>query len=114
MLLGSRFRLDQAGRLLAAGSIQEIQNQLRSHRVLKVRVLDETTATAESVLRQDSTVRTVEVFDHTLTAEFEGQDEDMARLLGRLIGAGIVVQSFAEEPLRLEDVFMMITKGIVN
>jgi ABC-2 type transport system ATP-binding protein len=104
----------ERGRLLAAGSIQEIQNQLRSHRVLKVRVLDETTATAESVLRQDSTVRTVEVFDHTLTAEFEGQDEDMARLLGRLIGAGIVVQSFAEEPLRLEDVFMMITKGIVS
>ena len=27
---------------------------------------------------------------------------------------GIVVQSFAEEPLSLEEVFMMITKGIVN
>ena len=34
-----------------------------------------------------------------MTAEFEGQDEDMARLLGRLIGAGVAVQSFAEEPL---------------
>ena len=52
--------------------------------------------------------------DHTLTAEFDGQDEDMARLLGSLIGAGVTVQSFAEEPLRLEDVFMMITKGIVS
>ena len=28
--------------------------------------------------------------------------------------AGVTVQSFAEEPLRLEDVFMMITKGIVS
>ncbi len=38
----------------------------------------------------------------------------MARLLDRLIQSGIVVQSFAEEPLSLEDVFMMITKGIVS
>ena len=29
-------------------------------------------------------------YDHTVTAEFEGEDEDMARLLGRLIGAGVV------------------------
>jgi ABC-2 type transport system ATP-binding protein len=38
----------------------------------------------------------------------------MARLLDRLVGAGISVQSFAEEPLSLEEVFMMITKGIVS
>jgi ABC-2 type transport system ATP-binding protein len=104
----------ERGKLLAAGSIQEIQSQLRAHRVLKIRVLDESNALAESLLRQDASVRMVEAFDHTLTAEFEGQDEDMARLLGRLIAAGVTVQSFAEEPLRLEDVFMMITKGIVS
>jgi ABC-2 type transport system ATP-binding protein len=104
----------ERGKLLAAGSIQEIQNQLRSHRVLKVRVLDDKTELAESLMRQDSSVRLVEAFDHTLTAEFEGQDQDMARLLGNLIAAGVTVQSFAEEPLTLEDVFMMITKGIVS
>jgi ABC-2 type transport system ATP-binding protein len=104
----------ERGKLLAAGSIQEIQNQLRSHRVLKVRVLDASTAHAESLLRQHASVRAVEAFDHTLTAEFEGQDDDMARLLNQLIGAGVTIQSFAEEPLRLEDVFMMITKGIVS
>jgi ABC-2 type transport system ATP-binding protein len=104
----------ERGKLLAAGSIQQIQNQLQSHRVLKVRVLDESTARAESLMRQDSCVRSVETFDQMLTAEFEGQDQDMARLLGLLIAAGVTVQSFAEEPLRLEDVFMMITKGIVS
>src|SRR5690349_850464 len=36
----------ERGKLLAAGSIQEIQRQLRAHRVLKVRVLDETTTRA--------------------------------------------------------------------
>jgi ABC-2 type transport system ATP-binding protein len=38
----------------------------------------------------------------------------MARLLDRLIQSGVSVQSFAEEPLSLEEVFMMITKGVVN
>ncbi len=104
----------ERGRLLAAGSIQEIQRQLRVHRVLRVRLLDDTTDRAASVLRDDRSVRAVESFDHTVTAEIEGDDEDMARLLARLIDAGIGVHSFAEEPLSLEDVFMMITKGIVN
>ena len=104
----------ERGKLLAAGSIVDIQQQIRSHRVLKVRVLDESTERAAELLRQDQAIRLVETYDHTLNAEFEGQDQDMARLLDRLIQNGIVVQSFAEEPLSLEDVFMMITKGIVS
>jgi len=104
----------ERGKLLAAGSIQEIQQQIRSHRVLKVRLLDETTDRAAAILRDDPSIRLVEAYDHTVSAEFEGRDDDMARLLGRLIQSGITVQSFAEEPLSLEEVFMMITKGIVS
>jgi ABC-2 type transport system ATP-binding protein len=104
----------ERGKLLAAGSIQDIQAQIRSHRVLKVRVLDQSVDRAAGVLRDDSSIRMVETYDHTITAEFEGQDQDMARLLDRLVQSGVVVQSFAEEPLSLEEVFMMITKGIVS
>jgi ABC-2 type transport system ATP-binding protein len=104
----------ERGKMLAAGSIQEIQQQIRSHRVIKVRVLGEHTDRAASMLRDDPSIGTVETYDHTITAEFEGQDPDMARLLGGLVSCGIVVQSFAEEPLSLEEVFMMITKGIVS
>jgi ABC-2 type transport system ATP-binding protein len=104
----------ERGRLLAAGSIRDIQRQLRAHRVLKVQLLNGSTDRAASILRDDPSIRLVESFDHTVTAEFEGVDEDMARLLGRLIEAGVPVHSFAEEPLSLEEVFMMITKGIVS
>jgi ABC-2 type transport system ATP-binding protein len=104
----------ERGKLLAAGSIQEIQRQLRSHRVLKIRLLDPETERAASLLRDDHSVKAVETYDHTVTAEFHGEDDAQARLLSRLINAGVVVQSFAEEELSLEDVFMMITKGIVN
>jgi ABC-2 type transport system ATP-binding protein len=104
----------ERGKLLAAGSIYDIQQQIRSHRVIKVKVVDEKIEQAALVLKDDPSVRMVESYDHTLTAEFEGQDPDMARLLERLMRAGIAVQSFAEEPLSLEEVFMMITKGIVS
>src|SRR5271165_4867556 len=67
----------ERGKMLAAGNIQEIQAQIRSHRVLKVRVLDESTERAAEVLRASSSIRTVETYDHTVTAEFEGQDQDM-------------------------------------
>jgi ABC-2 type transport system ATP-binding protein len=104
----------ERGRLLAAGSIQEIQRQIRSHRVLRVRVLDASTEHAASIMRDDPAVKAVETFDHTVTAEIEGRDGDLARLLSRLVGSGVEVHSFSEEDLSLEEVFMMITKGIVN
>jgi len=104
----------ERGRLLAAGSIADIQRQIRSHRVLKVRVLGEETERAVAILQDDPSISRLESFDHTLTAEFTGEDQDMARLLGQLLGSGVSVQSFGEEPLSLEEVFMMITKGIVN
>ncbi len=104
----------ERGRLLAAGSIRDIQRRLRSHRVLKVQLLDGAAVHAAEILRGDPSIRLVETFDHVVTAEFEGVDEDMARLLGLLTAAGLPVHSFAEEPLSLEEVFMMITKGIVS
>ncbi|WP_435015565.1 ATP-binding cassette domain-containing protein [Tundrisphaera sp. TA3] len=103
----------ERGKLLAAGSIRDIQKQIRSHRVLRVGVLADP-GRAASILRDDAGIKAVEAFDFTVTAEFHGEDDDLARLLGRLIASGVVVSSFAEENLSLEEVFMMITKGIVN
>ena len=103
----------ERGKLLASGSIQEIQKRLRSHRVLRVRVLEDSERAA-TILKGEQGIRSVENYDHTVTAEFEGEDNDLARLLALLISSGISVHSFAEEPLSLEEAFMMITKGIVN
>src|SRR3954462_2890776 len=52
----------ERGKLLAAGSIQEIQKQVRAHRVLKIRVTDESTDRAAAVLRDDPSVRSVDTF----------------------------------------------------
>jgi len=106
----------ERGRLLAAGGIRDIQRQIRAHRVLKVEVADGdgSTERAAAILRDDPAIREVEVYGRSVTSEFHGGDDDMGRLLARLMAAGVPVLSFAEEPLSLEEVFMMITKGIVN
>jgi ABC-2 type transport system ATP-binding protein len=104
----------ERGKLLAAGSIADITKQLRQHRVLKIGVLDDAGERAAAILRLDENVKAVEAFGQTVTAEYHGDEEALAQLLSALIDAGIRVHNFAEEELSLEEVFMMITKGIVN
>lgn len=106
----------ERGKLLASGSIQEIQRELRSHRVLKVRLIDESPKRFEHVLKDHAAVKSdsVNTIDRTLSAEFEGDGAAQADILRKLIDAGAVVEAFDEEQLSLEDVFMMITKGVVN
>jgi ABC-2 type transport system ATP-binding protein len=106
----------ERGKLLASGSIQDIQRELRTHRVLKVKLLNESPARFEGVLKEHLSVKaeSVSTMDRTLSAEFEGDGSAQADLLRKLIDSGAVVESFDEEQLSLEDVFMMITKGVVN
>ncbi|MFM7130984.1 MAG: ATP-binding cassette domain-containing protein [Isosphaeraceae bacterium] len=106
----------ERGKLLAAGSIQEIQKELRSHRVLKIRLIDEKPQSYEHVIKNHQAVKadSVNTIDRTISAEFVGDGPAQADLLRQLIDAGATVEAFDEEQLSLEDVFMMITKGIVN
>ncbi len=106
----------ERGKLLASGSIQDIQKQLRSHRVLKVRILNENPSQFEYILKNHSSVKapSVNTIERTLSAEFEGDGPAQADLLRQMMDAGAIVEAFDEEQISLEDVFMMITKGIVN
>lgn len=106
----------ERGKLLASGSIQDIQKQLRSHRVLKVRILNENPTQFEQVLKNHSSVKaqSVNTIERTLSAEFEGDNSAQADLLRQMMESGAIVEAFDEEQISLEDVFMMITKGIVN
>lgn len=104
----------ERGKLLAAGSVSEIQRQLRGHRRLQIRVIDPDLSQAEAILRADDKVHDITSYDHTLTAEVDGGETEMARLLHHLVSAGVGVQSFSEVEMTLDEVFMTVTKGIVN
>jgi len=103
----------ERGVLLAAGSIVEIQRQLQTHRQIRVRVLGNADR-AHLILRNNPNAQRCELMDHTITAEFSGDDHDLSRLIHELITAGIEVQSFTEVEPTLEEVFMSITKGLVT
>ena len=48
------------------------------------------------------------------TVELDGDDADVQRLLRQLVAADCGLVSFAEKEPTLEDVFMMVTKGLVT
>jgi ABC-2 type transport system ATP-binding protein len=103
----------ERGVLLPAGSIVEIQRQLQRHRQLRIRVIDHADK-AHLIVRNHPKVHRAELVDHTITGEFSGDDLEIAHLLQELIAADIDVHSFTEVEPTLEEVFMMITKGLVT
>ncbi len=50
----------------------------------------------------------------TLLVDFAGDESGMGDLLARLVGAGIAVTRFAEQRNDLEDIFMQVTRGLVQ
>jgi ABC-2 type transport system ATP-binding protein len=67
-----------------------------------------------SLIRSDPKVREVIVDTRSCTIEMEGGDADVQRLLRQLVTADVGLVSFADKEPTLEDVFMMVTKGLVT
>jgi ABC-2 type transport system ATP-binding protein len=59
-------------------------------------------------------VREVIVDTRSCTVELDGGDSDVQRLLRQLAAADVGLVSFADKEPTLEDVFMMVTKGLVT
>ncbi|MEZ6091025.1 MAG: ABC transporter ATP-binding protein [Pirellulaceae bacterium] len=108
-----RVGIIEQGRLLATGSVEEIQRQQRTHRELIVRVIDHQQA-AVNLLREDTHVKHLVVDGELLKFQYEGEVVDQANLLSRLLQAGVVVAEFSSHVRSLEDVFMQVTEGLVQ
>ena len=109
----------EAGRLVAYGDMEEMQKQLRAHRLVEVRVLGDLTPLQELLLQAEGVMTVVAGLEadlppDTLRFDFAGDDASLSRLLVRIVEAGVPVISFAEETGNLEDVFLHATKGIVS
>lgn len=101
-----------SGKLIAQGSVAQIQAQLQSERVLRVK-LAEGSSTASSFFENDPFVSqiTVKAENNLIEFLYRGSEEDQIMLLRKAISQGLPILSFAEEETDLEDVFMAITKG---
>lgn len=107
----------EAGRLVVAGTMEEVQQRIRSQRIVRVRLMGETDE-ARAWLANRPCVSGIEpVLDNggvDLRFSFAGDDEALAQLLHALVTAGFPVLTFGQEPGDLEDAFMRLTKGVVS
>jgi ABC-2 type transport system ATP-binding protein len=103
----------ERGQLLMHGPIDEIHRRIRGNRVIDVRFL-EGMEVGLSVIRSQPGTRDVQVDHDGCVVELAGDDADVAELLEQLVRQGVRMQSFAQQEPTLEDVFMMVTKGLVT
>src|SRR5262249_19060617 len=103
----------EKGKILAKGTVQEILNGLRRHRILSVRVARQTNEVERFLLEQPGVLK-VRESNGGLEFDFTGNDEEQVALLNRLVSAGFPVLEFSAHDAGLEDLFMKITTGSVQ
>ena len=103
----------ERGQLLLHGPIETVYRQIQQNRNIEVRFAGNPEA-GVSVIRSDPKVRDVQLNHRSCTLELDGDDTDVERLLRQLATADCGLVSFAEKEPTLEDVFMMVTKGLVT
>jgi len=103
----------ERGQLLALGSVSDIQAQQQSNREVVVRVLGELQPVAAwlEALEEINAVKVND--DHLRFIHHETREEEAAWLRG-LIETGFAIAEFRSESKSLEDVFMNVTKGLVQ
>ncbi len=109
----------EAGQLVTHGRLEDMRRQFQMHRLIRARVLDDPAGLRnflqerpEITLMADG--QSQERAPDVVEFDFTGDDDGLSRLLQELVAAGYRLVSFSEEPGDLEDVFMRVTKGLVN
>ncbi len=102
----------ERGQLLMHGPIESVYRKIRRNRIVEVRFLENQDA-GVSILRSEPTLRGIDIDGNRATAEFETDDPGLADILTRLVNGGVKMKSFNDKDPTLEDVFMLVTKGLV-
>ncbi|RMF40279.1 MAG: ABC transporter ATP-binding protein, partial [Planctomycetota bacterium] len=103
----------ERGQLLLSGPIGSVYRQIRRNRVVDIRFNDKAEA-GVSILRSCPELRDIDIDGNHVIVELEADDERLAQILEHLIEEKIPVRSFHDKEPTLEDVFMMVTKGLVS
>jgi len=103
----------ERGQLLMHGPIKEVYRRIRGNRLIDVRFTNNMEV-GLSVIRSSPYTRDVQVEDHQALIELETDDSGVAELLNQLIHQQVGIRSFGEKEPTLEDVFMLVTKGLVT
>jgi ABC-2 type transport system ATP-binding protein len=107
----------ERGQLLMHGPMDEVYRRIKRNRILEIRFLEKMDV-GLSIIRSLPEILDVQVDNHRVQAELAADDPTVAdhriaTLLEQLVAAGVRMHSFAEKEPSLEDVFMLVTKGLV-
>jgi len=109
-----RVGIIERGRLVAVGSVDEIRKEVQTvHHAVEVSLLDGTGGLADW-LAQQSGVSQIHEENSTVRFLHAGDRQAEADLLKAMIEAGFPVVAFGARRQSLEDVFMQVTKGLVQ
>lgn len=103
----------EQGRLLASGSVEQIERQRANSRELSIRILergDDAVAWLQTHQECDQVIRDGEL----IRVEFAGDARDQSALIAALIGEGFLVAELTSRKKSLEDVFLQVTEGLVQ
>ncbi len=103
----------ERGQMLVSGSIESVYRQIRRNRMVDIRFTDRVEA-GVSILRSCPELRDIEIDGNRVVAEFEADEAQLAAIMTRLVEEKIPMRSFNDKEPTLEDVFMMVTKGLVT
>jgi len=116
----TRVGIIEAGKLVASGTLEELQQHVVPHRRIHITLLDKAEA-GQSFLGSFPGVTKVELLpgnQHAgrirLEIEFVGDDDALGALLGGLIQNKFPVLHFSEDSRDMEEIFMRATKGLVT
>lgn len=103
----------ERGKLLAVGSVNEIQKQQTPHREVRVRVLGDQQPLL-AWLGQRTDVRHANPVNGEVHFDHEGDETVDVSLLREMVLAGFAIAEFGSRDQSLEDVFLAVTKGVVQ
>jgi ABC-2 type transport system ATP-binding protein len=103
----------EQGKLIACGTVRDVQRQVHPHRVFEIEVLSDPAA-AEQATR--ALIPTEKLFginriDSLLRVQLEASDEEAAQILSRLVQQGHQILSFREVLTDLEGAFLALTSS---
>ncbi len=98
------------GSLVTQGSVAEIMKSMNNHRIIYVKLIQETEPLINLLKEQPCVSNILEKTDE-VEFGFDGDDCELSSLLKQIVTRDIKIMCFKEKEGNLEDVFMQLTVG---
>ncbi|QEG20347.1 ABC transporter ATP-binding protein [Mariniblastus fucicola] len=103
----------ERGQLLMHGPIDDVYRRIQGTPTV-VAQFGNNLDKGLSIIRSNPDVRDVQIDGEKVTIEFASPESETGNLLKSLVDQGVEVKNFGIKEPNLEDVFMMVTKGLVS